>query len=183
MERHPPYRRITRRGVDLDWRTWAAVLETEHRLRRRLVLAQGSYNSGGVAASAGTHDGGGAVDVSVAGLADADVLRTVRTMRRVGWAAWHREAIAGLWPEHIHAVLLDHQTASAGAKSQMAEYRLGGDGLVGALPDPMPYRPDPIPVFDYAAWQTRRILAHRIADLLGRVDNLRRRRSVLDVTH
>lgn len=84
MERHPPYRRITRRGVDLDWRTWAAVLETEHRLRRRLVLAQGSYNSGGVAASAGTHDGGGAVDVSVAGLADADVLRTVRTMRRVG---------------------------------------------------------------------------------------------------
>lgn len=183
MERHPPYRRITRRGVELDWRTWAALLEAERRAGFRFTVVQGSYNAGVVGASAGTHDGGGAVDLSIRGVTDHDRNRMVRALRNVGWAAWIRPTIDGLWTEHLHAVLLDHVTASAGAKAQWAEYRAGGDGLVGSAPDPMRYRPDPIPVFDYQAWQTKRALAHRIADLRGRLANLVARRKATTVTH
>lgn len=45
------------------------------------TLTQGSYNPGGVSASAGTHDGGGVVDISVSGLSS-----TQRWQQREGAA-------------------------------------------------------------------------------------------------
>ncbi len=94
-------------------------------------------------ASAGTHDGGGVVD-----LIPFDWQRKVRVLRSIGFAAWHRPAISGLWNEHIHAVLIDHGRLSPPAKNQVIAYLNGRDGLKSNLPDTF-WRPSPIPRFHY----------------------------------
>lgn len=121
-----PYDRTTYDGNTVDWLTRAALTETASRLGYDLTVTQGSYNAGGVAASAGTHDGGGVVD-----LAPYDHARKVRELRRTGFAAWYRPEIPGLWPPHIHAVLIGNARLSASAKAQVAEYLAGYDGLAG----------------------------------------------------
>ena len=98
------------RPKPVDWKTRAALEEAERRLGYRLTVVQGSYNPGGVRQSAGTHDGGGVVD-----LLAWDWQRKVRVLRSVGFAAWYRPAISGLWGAHIHAVLIDHGRLSAAA--------------------------------------------------------------------
>lgn len=169
----PPYQRIVRRGHRFDRRTWAAILLAEAHFGRAFAITQGSY-SDSVGASAGTHDGGGAVDLSVRGM-DADQPGyAVRCLRRAGWAAWLRPELDGVWSEHIHAVLLDHDTAAPLAKTQWADYRNGLDGLAGHAPDPT-WRPDPLVVFDYPAWWAKRRLADRIKDLTARLRLIRRR--------
>ncbi|MFC7495912.1 MULTISPECIES: GH25 family lysozyme [unclassified Nocardioides] len=127
----------------VDQKTRAALEEAERRLGYRLTVVQGSYNAGRVAASAGTHDAGGVVD-----LLAWDWRRKVKVLRAVGFAAWYRPTRPGTWNAHIHAVLVDHGNLSAGAKAQVAAYRAGGDGLAGNRADDFP-RPNPIPVFKY----------------------------------
>jgi hypothetical protein len=119
-----PYDRTTHDGKPVDWLTHAALLDVEKRLGYELTVVQGSFNAGGVAASAGTHDGGGAVDLSA-----WDHVNKVREMRRAGFAAWYRPTIPGLWNEHIHAVLIGDRLLSAGAKAQVADYLAGRNGL------------------------------------------------------
>ena len=107
-----------------------------------LSITQGSYNPG-VAASFGTHDGGGVVDLSVynqgpeAGLLDEgqiDVL--VLALRRAGFAAWYRDnddLYAGS-PPHIHAVAIGDAELSEAAQGQLTGengYFRGRDGLPG----------------------------------------------------
>lgn len=121
-----PYDLTTYDGNRVDELTKAALEATAARLGYDLTVTQGSYNAGGVAASAGTHDGGGAVD-----LAPYDAARKVLELRRTGFAAWHRTAIPGLWPEHVHAVLIGNARLSSGARAQVAEYLAGYDGLKG----------------------------------------------------
>lgn len=135
------------RPKTVDWKTRAALEAAERRLGYRLTIVQGSYNAGGVRQSAGTHDGGGVVD-----LLAWDWKRKVRALRSIGFAAWYRPAVPGLWGAHIHAVLVDHGRLSASAAAQVAAYRAGRDGLKGNRADTF-WRPDPIPVFDYAAAQ------------------------------
>lgn len=164
-----PYDRCYYHGKLMDQRTKAALIVAERRLGYELTITQGCYSTA-VDASANTHAGGGAVD-----LAPYDARRKVRVLRDLGFAAWHREPIAGLWPEHIHAVLLEHSTASDAAKLQWSYYRQGLDGLADHASDPMPYRPDPIPVFDYrAALRDDRIRA-RIVTLRARIRDARER--------
>lgn len=139
------YDKTTHDGRTVDKFTKAALVEAERRLGYPLSIVQGSYNSG-VGASAGTHDGGGAVD-----LLAWDYQKKVRVLRDVGFAAWYRPTIPGLWGAHIHAILLGNERASSGAKSQMTSYRAGRDGLKYNRVDPNPYRPDPIPIFRYNA--------------------------------
>jgi len=127
----------------VDWKTRAALVDAERRLGYRLTIVQGSYNAGGVSASGGTHDHGGVVD-----LLAFDWRRKVKVLRKVGFAAWHRPRVAGLWEEHIHAVLIDHGNLSDVAQRQVIAYRSGRDGLKGNAIDPF-WRPDPIPVFAY----------------------------------
>lgn len=124
-----PYDRTTYDGRVVDWLTRLALEAVARLLGYPLTLTQGSYNGGpnSVPASGGTHDGGGTVD-----LAPYDWQRKVRALRRVGFAAWYRPAIAGLWPAHIHAVLIGNRRLSAAAKAQVAEYLAGYDGLAGA---------------------------------------------------
>lgn len=121
-----PYDRTTYDGDVVDWFTRAALVATAERLGYDLTLTQGSYNAGGVEASAGTHDGGGVVD-----LAPWDHVDKVRELRRTGFAAWYRPAIAGLWPAHIHAVLIGNRNLSPAARAQVGEYLAGYDGLAG----------------------------------------------------
>jgi GH25 family lysozyme M1 (1,4-beta-N-acetylmuramidase) len=127
----------------VDWKTRAALEEVERRLGYPLTVVQGSYNNGKVSASAGTHDAGGVVD-----LLAWDWRRKVAALRDVGFAAWHRPAVAGLWGAHIHAVLVDHGRLAPGAASQVVAYRAGRDGLKGNRVDGFP-RPTPVPVFSY----------------------------------
>ncbi|MET1060519.1 MAG: GH25 family lysozyme [Nocardioides sp.] len=127
----------------VDWKTRAALEEAQALLGYPLTLVQGSYNRGGVSASAGTHDAGGVVD-----LLAWDWQRKVRALRKVGFAAWYRAPVRGLWGAHIHAVLIDHGRLAPVAARQVTAYRNGRDGLRSNLPDRF-WRPSPIPVFQY----------------------------------
>ena len=127
----------------VDWKTRAALEIAERRLGYPLTVVQGSYNAGGVSQSAGTHDGGGVVD-----LLAWDWQRKVRVLRSIGFAAWYRPTIKGLWGAHIHAVMIDHGKLSSSAANQVAAYRSGRDGLRSNLVDNF-WRPTPIPVFTY----------------------------------
>jgi hypothetical protein len=127
-----PYDRTTYGGKTVDWLTRAALEETAKRLGYLdgLTITQGSYNAGGVSASAGTHDGGGVVDLSA-----YEHARKVRELRRTGFAAWYRPAISGLWPAHIHAVLIGNKRLAPVARRQVDAYLAGRDGLAGNGPD------------------------------------------------
>ena len=140
-----PYTLTTHDGKTVDELTHQALLECERRLGYELTIVQGSYNKGKVGASAGTHDGGGVVD-----LAPWDWQHKVHVLRAVGWAAWHRPAIPGLWGEHIHAVLIGNVKMSPSAANQVVAYRNGRNGLADNAPDPT-WRPNPIPTF---VWPT-----------------------------
>lgn len=128
-----PYDLTTHDGRRVDWLTHAALSTAEQRLGYDLTITQGSYNAGAVSASAGTHDGGGVVD-----LAPYDHVRKVRELRRVGFAAWYRPAIPGLWPAHIHAVLIGNRKLAPSARAQVSAYLAGRDGLAGNGPDTGP---------------------------------------------
>ena len=122
-------------GAFFDERTYLMLKELEKRLGWHVTITQGSY-SGGVSASAGTHNGGGAADIQTRGLTGKQKLDLVREARTVGFAAWLRPKIAGLWNEHCHAIAVGCPDASAAAKRQVQELRDGGDGLKGGAPDP-----------------------------------------------
>lgn len=128
-----PYDRTTYDGKTVDWLTRAALEATAKRLGYDLTVVQGSYNTGGVSASAGTHDGGGAVDLS-----PWDWQNKVRELRRTGFAAWHRPAIPGVWNEHIHAVLIGNRKLAPAARVQVDEYLRGENGLANHGPDDGP---------------------------------------------
>ena len=168
----PPYDRTPPTGPGLDNKTRAALQVVERDLGYELTIVQPSYSSG-VGASAGTHSGGGVVD-----LAPWDHRRKVRALRDRGWAAWYRgtrRAADGslIWNPHIHAVLIEHGKLSLEARAQVDDYLHGLNGLADDGRDPNPYRPDPAVVFDYAAavWDSRRRI--RIAGIKARRASLR----------
>jgi SLT domain-containing protein/phage-related protein len=84
-------------------------------------IIQGPYNAGGVAASAGTHDGGGVYDFP----ADQAVLQQLLSS---GWAAWMRGNGDGMDP-HIHAVCMSATDLSPQAAWQVQDFQNGGSGL------------------------------------------------------
>lgn len=121
------YTRVLFRGKRLNTRTRDMVLAAEKLLGYQLQIFQGSYNAGGVSASAGTHDGGGAVDVWGKSLSDATTV--ANTMRRVGFAAWVRTPQQGNWGYHVHAIAIDDAELSSGARAQVVDYKAGRNGL------------------------------------------------------
>lgn len=125
-----PYDLTTHDGKRVDYLTHLALLEVEARLGYSLTVTQGSYNAGGVKASAGTHDGGGVVD-----LAPYDAAEKVLQLRKLGFAAWYRAELPGVWGPHIHAVLIGNRRLSAGARHQVDEYLAGRNGLANRMPD------------------------------------------------
>lgn len=124
-------------GIITDQRTADMLAEVQRRFGAKLQYAQGSYRHGLTEASGSTHDGGGAVDVRTTVLAShADKMRLVAILRIVGFAAWYRTVIPGVWGEHAHAIAIGCPDLSSGARWQVGEYRAGRDGLQGQRPDP-----------------------------------------------
>lgn len=122
-------RRVTYSGVTLDQYTMNRLSAAEKALGYSLRLSQGSYNKGGVAASAGTHDGGGAMDVSIRGKSQKQINAIVTALRRAGFAAWYRTADDGKWSPHVHAIAIGNPWLSKVAAQQVKDFQRGGDGL------------------------------------------------------
>lgn len=107
-------------------------------------LTQGSYNAGGVALSFGTHDGGGAVDISVRNVPVDwsirwdDIPVMLQALRTAGFAAWYRDEANDMTP-HIHAIAIGDAELSPAARLQLDGrygYFRGFDGL--PQPDGVP---------------------------------------------
>jgi peptidoglycan hydrolase-like protein with peptidoglycan-binding domain len=125
-------------GVTLNVRTIRMMKAAGRLVRRGCVLdvTKGSY-TGPDSSSEATHAGGGAVDLSVRTLCGRSVKRVVRSLRRVGFAAWYRN-----WPgnQHIHAIAVsdpDMATENAfpgwfDAREQIVAFAQKKDGLSGA---------------------------------------------------
>lgn len=157
----PRYDRVTYVGKTFDRMTVAALHATIKQMGcpYGLDAAQGSYNSS-VGASAGTHDGGGAVD-----LLAYQAERKCKAGRKVGWAMWIRPAIPRLWNKHLHGILIGNARAASDAKAQVLSYRNHRDGLAGQGYDSF-WRPKPIRGFNYrkplvSRRRLNRILRHK----------------------
>jgi peptidoglycan hydrolase-like protein with peptidoglycan-binding domain len=133
-----PGDRIETGGVVINTRTKNMLTAAESILGRTLTLSQGSYNPGGDPTSAGTHDGGGVVDVSVAGMTPDYRVTVARALRTVGFAAWVRNPSQGDWPYHIHAAAISDTDLSPQAQHQTGDYYLGKNGLANGAADDGP---------------------------------------------
>jgi hypothetical protein len=110
---------------------------------------QGCYNTG-VAASAGTHDFDGVVDVEVENM---DWLDGQRFLREHGWAAWYR--FPPKFGNHLHAVSLGCPgPVGIYVPGQVDDYYAHRNGLAGHDRDITWYPADiDSTVFDYPAWE------------------------------
>lgn len=133
-----PGTRVSVGAFVINTRTQSMLTEAKRLLGRDLQLDQGSYNPGGDPTSAGTHDGGGVVDISVQGMTSTTRTTVVRALRRTGFAAWVRSPQQGDWPWHIHAVAISDTDLSSQAQHQVGDYYLGLNGLTGRGPDDGP---------------------------------------------
>jgi hypothetical protein len=154
----PPedYTRLEVNGWTINQRTLAMLAHAQELYGGELAITghaitQGSY-SNAVAASFGTHSGGGAVDLSVMRQGTYTVLwddvePLLRALRVAGFAAWLRE-FGELHPDspiHIHAIAIGDRELSEAAAAQLtgaAGYFRGYSGLPfaeGVLPTPDRY--------------------------------------------
>ena len=133
-----PGARVETGAVVINARTKSMLAATEKILGRTLTLSQGSYNPGGDPSSAGTHDGGGVVDVSVSGMTPAYRVTVAKALRTVGFAAWVRTPSQGDWPYHIHAAAISDTDLSSQAQHQTGDYYLGKNGLANGAADDGP---------------------------------------------
>ncbi|MBI5961427.1 MAG: hypothetical protein HY866_21990 [Chloroflexi bacterium] len=144
----PPhdYTRVSVNGMELNARTLAMLDHAQVLYSAqggivdfRLALTQGSYTGGTLAASFGTHDGGGAIDLSVLNWQDWSVLTDeiepmLHALRLAGFAAWLRDT-GELYPDsaiHIHAVAVGDYELSPMAREQIDGsygYLRGSNGL------------------------------------------------------
>lgn len=145
----PLHRPSWRGRTNVDALTILAIEAAEKRAGFTFSVTQGSYQNT-VAASAGTHSGGGVVDLSSRYLSPARKAAMVLALREVGFAAWLRTPAQGPWVEHVHAVLAGHPLLSTQAAAQVRDYSAGLNGLANRGRDDGP-RVSPIPVF---AWPT-----------------------------
>lgn len=145
------YHRVIYGGYTVNVRTKILMQRAEAKLGFRLVLSQGSYNAGGVSASAGTHDGGGVIDVSIVAYSVEKRLAVLKAMRQVGFAGWIRSPAEGNWPYHLHACAIGDREMAPSARNQVASYFNGRNGLANNATDSAPLsigRP-------YPSWATK----------------------------
>jgi phage-related protein len=114
-------------GVTVNRRTAAMLSNAVKIAKTGFSMFQGSY-SNAVAASGGTHSGGGAVDLGPA----KDAI--VGAMRASGFAAWRRTPAEGFSP-HIHGIAVGDPTVSAAAAAQVRDFHRGLNGLAGGGKD------------------------------------------------
>lgn len=139
-------KRTTVDGRVVNVRTAEMLKMWEFNSLQNYYVLQGSYNRS-VSQSGGTHDGGGAIDLSVYGLGDvASKKWHVKQGRLAGFAAYYRPTLPGEWNEHIHAVAIGDPELSGAASRQVVSYYHGRDALASNNVDPDP-RVKPIPVW------------------------------------
>lgn len=139
------YDRVTYQGHPMDKMTRQAIQRLEAALGYgpgQLTVLQGCY-AHTVKASAGTHDGGGAFD-----LTPNDWERKVRLGRELGLAIWHRTTIPGVWNEHVHAIVIGNDRLSPSAANQVTSYREHRNGLANNASDNT-WHPASIKPFQY----------------------------------
>lgn len=133
--------RTTYQGHRVNFGTWFILIVVNRLLRLKrfggetsnMTMVQGGYNRGGVAKSAGTHDGGGAFD-----LTGFNWKWRVWLLRCFGCAAWYRPYN---WDNrrggaHIHVEVSGDGTASQGGKNQVRDYANNKNGLANGARDP-----------------------------------------------
>ena len=145
----PPddYTRVEVDGSTINRRTLAMLTHAQELYGGEIDLAghaitQGSYSTS-VSASFGTHDGGGAIDLSVMSTGTYTVLwddiePLIRALRAAGFAAWLRDygELHADSPIHIHAIAIGDQELSSAAQEQLtgeAGYFRGYTGLPVAM--------------------------------------------------
>ena len=133
--------RTTYRGFPINDRTLAMLRAAQVRSGVTFVVEQGSYSPGTDPTSAGTHDGGGALDLDAEALTAAQRTAAVTALRQVGFAAWLRTPAQGDWPLHIHAVAISDTDLSAPAQKQVGAYYEGRNGLANNAADDGPRVP------------------------------------------
>jgi hypothetical protein len=99
----------------------------------QITIFQHCY-SGSVSASAGTHDGGGALDIEKT--SDAETV----IWRECGGAAWQRGTPEDYYfDDHTHIIWQGCPHLSSGAADQVVDYKNGRDGLADNGPDQSPH--------------------------------------------
>ncbi len=140
--------RVTFGGETVDRRTSNMLREAQRIANEqdpsigKFKLSQGCFCHG-VAASAGTHNGAGAFDLSVRGYSEHEKEVIALSLRKVGFASWRRMPSQGPWPEHIHGIAMGSKQLPPIAQSQVRSYLNGRDGLVGNRRDNQD-RPDKV---------------------------------------
>lgn len=109
----------------INQRTRAMFHKAEQLAGSNMTISQGR---GGATTSAGTHLGGGVIDIRVVD-APARTSARLAALRKVGFAAWYRN-----WDgnQHIHAIAVGDPWVAYGAHRslcQVHQFRFGGEGL------------------------------------------------------
>lgn len=122
-----------------DTRTLAMLKELE-RLNPHIDVrvTQGSYRNGATSASAGTHDGGGVLDLHAVTLTREERTELLIDGRRIGFAIWLRTPAQSDWPYHFHAVAIGCSDLSRSAYQQVLDYHDKQNGLASHGPDDGP---------------------------------------------
>jgi hypothetical protein len=123
-------------GRRVNTRTADMLRAADSTLSWSLTLTQGSYTSSNPG-SAGTHDGGGVVDIGVSSMTATQRWQTVRALRTVGFAAWLRTPDDG-FAYHIHAAAVSDPDMSRQARDQVHDYYFGRNGLANHASDNTP---------------------------------------------
>jgi len=141
------YEVVDWRGFKADRRTIAAVEWAEGKAGFQFPIAQGSYNAGGVSASAGTHDKGGVIDFRTVPLTPRKRRSMIRWLKRAGFAIWYRTPKDGM-PYHAHGALRGHRNLPYSVEQQVAAFDARRNGLRSNAPD-LTFRPKPRVRFSY----------------------------------
>ncbi|GAB3650114.1 peptidoglycan-binding protein [Glycomyces tarimensis] len=123
-------------GRRVNTRTRNMLAAADAKLSWSLTLSQGSYSPGNPD-SAGTHDGGGVVDIGVSGMSTTQRWQTVKALRDVGFAAWLRTPSQG-FAYHIHANAVGDTDMASVAQRQVHDYYFGRNGLANHAADNTP---------------------------------------------
>jgi hypothetical protein len=123
-------------GKRVNTRTKNMLAAADGKLSWSITLTQGSYTTGNPD-SAGTHDGGGVVDINVSSMTTTQRWQTVKALRDVGFAAWLRTPEQG-FSYHIHANAVCDTDMSAPAQRQIHDYFFGKNGLASHAADNTP---------------------------------------------
>lgn len=111
----------------------------------KVFIVQGSYNDG--PNSAGTHEGGGAIDFDLTHETAKNWMLLQRACRICGGADWDRPPTDD-WGHHNHCIVIGDKTMDPSAGRQVQQYFAGTNGLAGHGHDPT-WKPSVIPVFRY----------------------------------